>query len=178
MLSKYYVFVWESSSDLGSSRGASLKLYKSATKAYICSFGRSDTLSLLSSEVASEEKIRDFHLWLSMLFNWTLMDRSRKAVASVPTAAASIVGTGVGTGGGVICGVLLGTGGRGGWRAATREYLLVSPSIMMDITCDSPDCVLIAFLNLFQQIHFSELSRSLLWLFLLIFRCFLMEDLP
>ena len=49
------VFVWESSSDLGLSIGASLELYKAATKAYMCSFGRSDPLSLLSSEVSYEE---------------------------------------------------------------------------------------------------------------------------
>ena len=48
------MFAWESSSDLGSSRGASLELDKAATKDYICSFGRSDTLYLPSSEVASE----------------------------------------------------------------------------------------------------------------------------
>ena len=49
------MFAWESSSDLGSYRGVSLELYKAATKSDICSFGRSDPLSLPSSEVAYEE---------------------------------------------------------------------------------------------------------------------------
>ena len=71
------------------------------------------------------------------------MDRARKAAESV--------GTGVGTGGGGSCGVLLGTGGRGGLRAATREELFVSYLSMMHITCDNPDCVLISFLSLFCQ---------------------------
>ena len=43
------MFEWESSSDLGSSRGASLELDKAATKSDICPFGRSDPLSLPSS---------------------------------------------------------------------------------------------------------------------------------
>ena len=48
------MFAWESSYDLWSSRGASIELDKAAIKADICSFGRSDPLSLSSSEVASE----------------------------------------------------------------------------------------------------------------------------
>ena len=40
------------------------------------------------------------------------MDRSGKATASVPTAEADIVGTGLGTGGGGSGGVLIVTGGR------------------------------------------------------------------
>ena len=54
------------------------------------------------------------------------MDRSGKAAASDPKAVSDIVGTGLGTGGGGSGGVLLGTGGRVGQRAATREELFVS----------------------------------------------------
>ena len=49
------MFAWESSYDLGSSRGASLELDKSAIKADICSFGRSEPFSLPSSELVSGE---------------------------------------------------------------------------------------------------------------------------
>ena len=63
------MFSWESSSGLGSSRGASFELDKAKTKADIFLFGISDLLSLPSSEVTSEEYIGDFHLRLSILFN-------------------------------------------------------------------------------------------------------------
>ena len=106
------------------------------------------------------------------------MDRAGKAAAIVPVAAAAIVGTGVGTCVGGSGGVLLGTGGRVGFISVTREELLVSSSIMMDITCHSPDFVLIDFLNFFRQLPFSALSGSLLCFFMLIFRYFLMDDLP
>ena len=49
------MFACESSSDLVSYIGASLELYRAATKADMCSFGISDPLSLPSTEVASEE---------------------------------------------------------------------------------------------------------------------------
>ena len=45
----------------------------------------------------------------------------------------------------------------------------------MDITCDSPDCALIAFLNFFCLFPFLALPGSLLRFLLLIVRCFLME---
>ena len=48
-----------------------------------------------------------------MLFNLTLVDRSGKATARLPTVAADIAGTGVVTGRGRSGGVLLGIGGRG-----------------------------------------------------------------
>ena len=102
----------------------------------------------------------------------------RKTAASVPTSAVAVLGSGLGTGGGGSGGFLLGTGGRGGFISVTREELLVSSSIMMDITCHSPDFVLIDFLNFFRQLPFSALSGSLLCFFMLIFRYFLMDALP
>ena len=48
-----------------------------------------------------------------MLFNLTLVDRSGKAAAIIPTAAEDIVVTVVGAGRGGSGVVLLGTGGRG-----------------------------------------------------------------
>ena len=106
------------------------------------------------------------------------MDRSRKASESVPTAAAAILCTGAGTSGGQSGGFLLGSGVSDGLRAAMREELFISSSIMMDIICDSPDCNLIAFLNFFRQFPLLGFSGSLFRLFLLISRCFLMEALP
>ena len=74
-----------------------------------------------------------------MLFSLTFVDTDRKTASSIPTTALAIVGPVEGIGRGGRGGVLLGTSGRGGQRAATREELLVFSLIMMDILCDSPD---------------------------------------
>ena len=113
-----------------------------------------------------------------MIFNWNLVDKARKAETSIPTQASIIIGNGVGTGGGGSGLILLGTGGRSYWRAATWEKFFVSSSIMMEITCDIPDCFLIDLLNFSCQFPFPELSVSLLRILFLIVQCFLMEDLP
>ena len=69
------------------------------------------------------------------------MDRAGKAAAGIPAIAATIIGTGLVTSVGGSGGVLLGICGKCGWRAATKDYLFVSSSRMMDIWCDSPYCV-------------------------------------
>ena len=106
------------------------------------------------------------------------MDRAGKATSSIPTLEAAIIGNWVSTGRGVSGGVLLGTGGRGFWRAAKREDFFVSYSSMMDITCDINHCVLTDFLNFFCKFPLSEFYGSLSRFLLLIVYCLLMEALP
>ena len=70
------------------------------------------------------------------------MDRAGKATAIVLTSeAAAIVGAGVGTGGGGSGGVLLGNGGIGGRRSATRKEFFIYSLSTMAITWDILDCV-------------------------------------